>query len=170
MPLAPIDGYATLLPVLLACLRRTGDPILEFGGGLYSTPLIHAFAVHGRYARTVENDPQWAKMLQASVWRVPSDHHELWTTDYEKTPVDDRVWDVVLIDHSTVRRVPEIARVRPYANLIIVHDTDCPGYQVEPILATFPYRFDHQAVSPTTTVVSDRDSLEWLPSALGTLW
>jgi len=162
-----IDSYATALPVLFTCLRYSSGDILEFGGGLYSTPLIHAFAIGGRYARTVENDPIWAQFLATIICKVSNTvSHELWATDYGVTPVDDHRWGVVFIDHVADRRALEIERVRPYADLIIAHDTDDAGYCMEPILSTFPYRFDYKGLTPHTTVVSDKISLEWLSDNL----
>ncbi len=53
-----MNPFATHIPVLLACLRHTTGPILEFGSGWFSTPIINAFAV-GRFARTIEADAKW---------------------------------------------------------------------------------------------------------------
>ena len=58
-------GYSTHQPLLVAALLSTDGPILEIGGGFYSTPLISSFANQlGRKAITVETSKEFSKVLK----------------------------------------------------------------------------------------------------------
>src|SRR4051794_4790555 len=100
-----MNPYATHVPVLLACLRRTTGPILEFGSGWFSTPIIAAFAID-RLARTVEVDPHWFSVVSSVCTQQPTAHrHQIvFAPDYQHAPIDDHDWSVVLIDHRPADR------------------------------------------------------------------
>ena len=169
--LSLVDGYATHLPVLIACLRKTTGPILELGSGLFSTPIVHAFAVHGRYARTVEADVAWGERIRAFFAGVGTH----FTHDFvigAECDLADHLWSVVLVDHAADRRAPDLELLRPgKPELVIVHDTEDAGYGVGPILDRFAYRFDFTGTGlPHTSVVSDVMPLDWLPAAIGDIW
>ncbi|MFH1184717.1 MAG: hypothetical protein V1755_06715 [Chloroflexota bacterium] len=160
---------ATHLGVLLACLRATDGPILELGAGLFSTPLIHAFSRKNRYARTNEQNKEWAERLSALYRGTADDHdHEIiWTPDYAAADITDKPWSVALVDHATHSRAPDLARLKGHAELIVFHDSEVELWK--PDLDAFTYRFTCK-VLPHTSVVSDTQSLDWLSTAVGDLW
>lgn len=50
-----MDPYSTHQALLVAAMVATDGPIVEMGGGYYSTPLVSAFtAIQGRFAYTIE--------------------------------------------------------------------------------------------------------------------
>lgn len=161
-----MNPFATHIPVLLACLQYTDGPILELGAGLYSTPLVNAFASQERYARTIEANGRWYGRVIAPLLSVSSKHHELIHSDYEQARLLDHHWSVVLIDHAPARRRRvDMERVRTNADLVIAHDTEEPAYRYEPVFAKFAFRYDFRRYLPHTTVVSHRP-LDWLKEVL----
>lgn len=166
-----IDGYATHVPVLIACLQNTTGPILELGAGLYSTPIVHAFSVLGRYGRTVEINAEWAARIRALFEGIPfvSTKHDILTVrDPEETNLKEHQWSVALVDHETHHRARDLRTLKELgAEIIIVHDTQDVRYGCNPVLETFRYRHDFEGWGwPTTTAVSDVNDLLWLADAL----
>ena len=167
------DGYASHLPVLLACLRRTTGPILELGAGLFSTPLIHAFAVLDRHATTIETDPPWGALIAAAfVNRPPHFSHRLVVAPADRQAVIRELpWGLALVDHATADRAPDLELLRTLGvGVAICHDTEHPGYNLGPVLDRFKHRFTFDRLQPETTVVSDTMALDWLEEALSPLW
>lgn len=167
-----MNPFATHIPVLLAWLRHTSGPILEFGSGWFSTPVINAFAV-GRLARTVEADPKWHPVVAPVCTHQPvtrHDHQLVFVADYDQAPVDDHFWSVVLIDHEPPRRGVDVERLRGKCQLLIGHDSQHDVYGYGPAFDHFKYRFTSDRPVPWTTVVSDTDPLDWLEEALRPLW
>lgn len=172
-PRSQPDGYASHLPVLLACLRRTQGAILELGSGLFSTPLVHAFAVLGRYARTIETDPEWGRRIAAAFADRPAHfRHDFYVEPFDRqTLIRDTPWSLALVDHATAHRAPDLELLRTLGvGMAIVHDTEHPGYELGPVLDRFTYRYTYSRVPPETTVVSDTIPLHWLDAALSPLW
>lgn len=168
-----MNPFATHIPVLLACLRRTTGPILELGSGWFSTPILNAFAV-GRLARTVEADPRWFPVVAPVCTHQPAtkhDHQIVFVPDYQQAPVDDHLWSVVLIDHEPpARRGVDVARLHGKCQLLIAHDSQHDAYGYGPAFERFKYRFTFDRLVPWTTVVSDTDPLDWLDAALRPVW
>jgi hypothetical protein len=166
------DGaYGThMVPLVTAVINSTGD-VLEMGGGDFSTPLLHAVCkLQNRFLLTVESDREWLSLFLD----LENDtHHFVYVPVFESCPpnVDkmyagraelwdsigsDRHWGVVFIDHAPgIRRAVDIQRLRTHADIIVVHDTQAPGYEYEPVLSTFKYRFTYLRYDVTTTLVSD---------------
>lgn len=168
-----MNPFATHIPLLLACLRRTEGPILEFGSGWFSTPILNAFAI-GRLVRTIESDGRWHPFVAPICTHQPvtsHDHQIVFVGEYAKAPIDDHFWSVVLIDHEPpARRGVEVERMRGKCHLLIAHDAEHPAYGYEPALARFKYRYNYTRLMPGTTVVSDSDPLDWIEDALRPLW
>jgi len=158
---AYLPQYATHLPLLAACVAHTTGPVLEVGMGTFSTPVLHAMCAErgGRALCSLESDPAWYQeyIHYATEW------HRLFLVSSWAEAEIERAWDVALVDHTPpIRRVVDIARLRPWARLIVVHDTENRCYAYEPLLTTFKYRVEWQGYSPWTSVVSDVDPLDWL--------
>ncbi len=137
-----MNPHGTHIPVLLACLHRSTGPILELGGGWYSTPLINAFS-HGRLARTIESNPEWFTKI-SSIGPCHPDtmksHQFVLAPDYDLAPLEDQQWAVAFIDHAPAeRRIKDIERLRSHSTLIIAHDTEDDAYNYHPLLSSFRY-------------------------------
>ncbi len=168
-----MNPFATHIPVILACLRRTTGPVLELGSGWFSTPLVAAFATD-RLVRTVETNHEWYDRISRVCTYQPITRHRhqiVFVPDYNDAPVDDHQWSVVLLDHEPPpRRGVDALRLRDRCQLMIGHDSEHPDYGYGPAFDTFKYRFTLSSVFPWTTVVSDTDPLDWIADALKPLW
>lgn len=151
--------YSTHIPLLLRCLENTSGPILEFGTGWFSTPLINAFAHNGRFARSIEQASDWAIKFNGLCDGI--DHQLITLTDYDNAIVNDLRWSVCLIDHHMTRRVIDLNRIRHYTEIICIHDTEAVSYGLTEILDTFKHRYESN-LHPQTTVVSDNRPLDFL--------
>ena len=148
-------GYGGHLPVLLEAVRRTAGPVLELGAGEASTPALHRICEDaGRLLVTVDNQAPWLDRFAP----LASDGHRFeLLADPATTAWLDREWSVVFVDHAPGEtRGKAIDLARDAAEIICVHDSEELGYQLEPILTTFRYRYDHRVHRPWTTVISDR--------------
>jgi len=168
-----MNPFATHIPVLLACLRRTTGPVLELGSGWFSTPLVAAFATD-RLVRTIETNPEWYDRISRVCTYQPITRHRhqiVFVPDYNDAPIEDHQWSVVLLDHEPPpRRGVDALRLRDRCQLMIGHDSEHPDYGYGPVFDTFKYRFTLSSVFPWTTVVSDTDPLDWIADALRPLW
>jgi len=162
-------GYASHLPVLIACVLRTQHesvhPVLELGCGAYSTPVLHAMCCEsGRQLFSYETDAGW---LEAFKYYCHPPHSFKLVEDWAAVPVESRRWGVVLVDHApSQRRRVEVERLRGHARLIVCHDTEHRLYRFEDVFGQFKYRVEDRRQSPWTSVVSDDDDLGWLKETL----
>jgi hypothetical protein len=178
-----VDPYSTHLPLLVAAMLDTQGPILEMGGGHYSTPLISVFAnAQRREAHTIETGATVYGLLKI----FSSQYHKIWPMNgYDFAPdgkfmpradatreqyiaIQSRFledfcrkapqrWSVVFIDHAPgYLRVPAIEHFADNADFIITHDTELSdAYGYEPCLSTFQHRWDFHLQSPNTTIMSN---------------
>lgn len=157
------------VPVLLACLQKTDGPILEFGVGCWSTPLVGLFAAAGRYARSVETNVSWHTLALKTHYgidycrKIHSGKHELiHVNSYDDVVIEDHFWDIVFLDHlPPERRGVDALRLRDKCCLMIAHDSQHPDYEIKSVFRTFKYRLTDYRRRPATTVASD-DPLDWL--------
>lgn len=157
--MAQIDQYATHLPLLATCLAGTDGPVLELGGGWYSTPLIHALCPRRRVV-TLEHDAAMAAWLAE---RFAGDSHVVrHVPDWDAAEEPDwNGWELAFIDHAPAeRRKTELARLRGNADIIVIHDSDVGFYGLEPEMARFAHRVDYTLLWPHTTALSDLPKLK----------
>ena len=189
------DPFSTHQPLLVAALLNTQGPILEMGGGYYSTPLVSAFAnVQRREAHTIETGAGMYELLK----RFSSPFHKIWSVSGYDFAADGRFmpradttrgqyieiqsrfltdfcsegpprWSVVFIDQAPgYLRVPAIEHFADIADFIVTHDTELvDAYGFEPCLSTFRYRWDSCLHVPHATIVSDFFSCDGFASLLG---
>jgi len=189
------DPFSTHQPLLVAALLDSQGPILEMGGGYYSTPIISAFAnVQRREAHTVETGPVMYELLK----RFSSAFHKIWpvsgydfapdgrfvprpdTTREQYIEIQARFladfckqgptrWSVVFIDQAPgYLRVPAIEHFADAADFIVTHDTELvDAYGFEPCLSTFRYRWDSRLLTPYATVVSNSRPCHGFAALLG---
>ena len=153
--------YATHLPVLLRAMKLTRGPVLELGAGLFSTPVLHWLCLSaGRELVTMDNDPAFLKW--AADYACPS-HGLVHVYDWDQANLE-QAWDVVLVDHSPdERRIVEIRRLASLAKYLVVHDTNGryrSRYHYDEIYPLFKHMWTFSDVVPSTTVLSNRVSLE----------
>ena len=147
------------IPILLKAIENSDGPILEMGSGAWSTPILNMM-VNVRQKReilTLENDRKW---FEKNRKEYESDFHKfLFVEDWDKAPIYDTFWGLVLVDHRPARqRHRDIIRLKHQAYMVLAHDT-------EPEINQF-YRFDrcdkhyrfklvYDDIKPNTTVYSN---------------
>jgi hypothetical protein len=189
------DPFSTHQPLLVAALLNTQGPILEMGGGYYSTPIVSAFAnVQRREAHTIETGPAMYELLK----RFSSPFHKIWpvsgydfaadgrfvpradTTRAQYIEIQSRFladfcskgptrWSVVFIDQAPgYLRVPAIEHFADIADFIVTHDTELvDAYGFEPCLSTFRHRWDSRLHVPYATIVSNFHPCDGFAPLLG---
>lgn len=189
------DPFSTHQSLLVAAMLSTQGPILEIGGGYYSTPIVSAFAsTQRREAHTIETGAAIYELLK----RFSSPFHKIWpvsgydfAADGRFTPRADTTradyiaiqsrfladfckqhpqrWSVVFIDQSPgYLRVPAIEHFANTADFIITHDTELvDAYGYEPCLSRFHHRWDFRLRVPHTTIVSNVRACDCFESLLG---
>lgn len=176
--------YSTHQALLVAALAHTDGPIIELGGGWYSTPLISSFSVaSARSALTVETGSYVFDLLRG----LQTPHHRIvllggfdfdqvgkfaaqpgrGIPDYKRLQADyfdtlpalglGRV-SVAFVDQAPgFLRAPAIEFFADKADFIITHDTEhTEHYHFEPLLSSFKYRWDFTVHRPQSVVVSNR--------------
>jgi len=158
-----VDPYSTHIGALAWALPLTTGPVVELGGGWYSTPLLHGYCESvGREMWTVEDDDYFMGAVQ-EYWPAPW-HHYVLDPAYG-IPVKEP--GLVFIDAGTIYRAPLVLAAREAeAELVVVHDTEDPPVGGRPdwgepypgmadACAVFKYRRDFNVFSERTTVLSD---------------
>jgi hypothetical protein len=150
------DPYGTHIEALAWALAKAPEgPVLELGGGWFSTPLLRGWCeATGRLLITAERDEAWRAGLSARF--ADSDGHHL----LPGAPTLD--WALVLVDSggdtaAGSPRAEAIRLLRDHAAVLVCHDTEpesrynYPG--MEAALAAWPNRRDFVRLTPQTTVV-----------------
>lgn len=137
-------AVGSFMPALRWVCERTTGPILELGGGYFSTPYLHELFKAGRPVVTYEFDMKWARELGMRFDQPITPHFDT------VAPLD---WSVVLIDCEGWNRQPFFNQLAPLTGTFVIHDSQDPW--IDP--ATFPpdfiYRRDVDE-NPRTTLLS----------------
>lgn len=148
--------YGSHLPLLIKLVSMTDGPILELGGGLYSTPFLHwACFASKRELVTYDSIPKYFNMIE----QYNSDFHKvILVDDWDSVPLE-RQWSMAFVDHWPLkRRKHDIARLANFAKYIVVHDTEISKkrhYNYEEIYPLFKYIYKYRGVKPHTSVLSN---------------
>lgn len=133
--------------LIRAALHTTG-PILEYGAGYFSTPILWEIArAQGRPHITVEHHENWAAF--ASTYP-----HEVLNGDYvasEKVRERYPRWGLVFIDHDDTRRGLEVQWYRTRADVVVWHDAVDEGNEV---YQGYTYVAIDRRMTPPTAVLS----------------
>lgn len=149
-------GWGSHMAVLSKIISITDGPVLELGGGFYSTPLLHWLCLPSkRELITYDNLPNYFNAIE----RYNSDFHKvIFTDDWDKINIE-RYWDVVFVDHwPAERRKEEIKRVANLAKYVVVHDTENSQnhhYHYDEIYPLFKYNFKYRGAKPHTSILSN---------------
>ncbi len=149
---------AMLVKVLLA---SEGD-VIECGGGVFSTPLLHWICkMQNRNLITYEQDPNYyafEKQFQSRQHRVR------FVKNWDDIKIPKRAGMVFIDHHPPKRRMIELSRFKNVADYIIIHDTERESrqYNLPEVFAQFKYRHDWKGCRPWTSVVSNFKDLKKL--------
>lgn len=159
------SSISSYLDTLKKVITKSDGPVLELGCGDYSTNELHKLCeAQGKKLVSCENDKKWYDKFN----HYNSPQHEVKFIDgWEQSNIDGE-WGVVFVDSAPAEsRAPMIRRYADKTQYMVVHDTEDPLYGFEDDLARFKYRFDCKICRPWTTVVSNKNSLEFLDTIKG---
>lgn len=155
-------GYSTHNILLIKTVLKSQGPVLEFGAGPFSTPLLHWLCKDlGRQLITLENDVEtygFAKKFQSRSHRIRL------IKSWDDFPVSGG-WGVIFIDHGnpSSRRGVDALRFKDAAQYLVLHDTDSEKtYGYDLIWPSFRHRYDWKECRPWTTVVSNYEEFDGL--------
>ena len=148
-------GTCSHLAYLIEWVQKSKGPVLEFGIGFGSTPTLHEMCF-GRPLVSYENNPNYYEGFRY----FRSDTHELnFLEDMSKANLE-RPWGLAFVDCSPTRyRREAILRLKPWADYILVHDTEPRAdrhFKVIELFPTFKYSRTYDSHLPHTTILSDK--------------
>ena len=129
------------------------------GTGYFSTLVLRWLCeMSGRTLYSYEGNQQW---YERALKKSKPYHHIIYAPNFDEAPIE-RPWGLVFIDHGpNERRRVDIARLAPYAEMMVIHDTNPEtkpskhGYGYDAIWPLFAYRYDFTLYDPWTSVVSN---------------
>jgi len=152
--------YTTHMMVLIRAVQMSTGPIVEIGGGLFSTPLLHWLcAEERRRLVTYEDNPDFAPFLKSFTSRSHTIHLiEDWHQIDLKTH-----WGLAFVDHDpindlkniTKRRQEMVLQLKDKADYIVIHDSNDKGYGNGEFWNNFKYVYHWTWATPNTSIVSD---------------
>lgn len=155
-------GYTTHYTMLMKTVSACSGNVLEYGSGIYSTPLLHWLCKDlGKKLVTLESNQEFFKIAYQFRSRL---HSIKFVEDWDSIPIREH-WGVVLIDHDEPyqRRGKDALRYKSHADYIVLHDTETEKiYGYDDIWHNFKYRYDWKACRPWTSVISNFKNLSWL--------
>jgi hypothetical protein len=140
-------------PLLYLALTKTKGPIMEFGCGNGSTPLLKSYPPFHSF----ETNPEWALKFPETVL----------VADYMAIEPKEKI-SLLFVDCAPGEiRKHLIAKWNNHADVIVAHDTEVGAnyvYGMADILNSFKYRLDYAPEGkPHTTAVSNFINVEeWL--------
>jgi hypothetical protein len=143
------------MTMLIKVLLMSRGEVVECGGGVFSTPLLHWMCkAMGRKLITYENEPdyyEFEKTFQSPLHRVR------FVRDWDEINTSAHCGVVLIDHHPPKRRSIEAIRFKDTADYIVIHDTerDNKEYDNSRIWSYFKYRYDWKACKPWTSVVSN---------------
>jgi hypothetical protein len=151
--------YSTHMAILVKALDMSSGPVIEMGGGLFSTPLLHWLcAYHKRKLITYEDSPLFFNFERLFISR---NHKIRLVKNWDEVVVDGRC-GVIFIDHDPydgsdvfARRKKDALRLVNNADLLVLHDSDHVGYKDEEFWKQFKYVYNWDYAIPNTAIVSN---------------
>lgn len=156
----PFDhGYGSHAPVLSALLVRSPEgPVIEFGAGFGSTPMLHATCVsRGVRLYTADSERSWLETFEKRLAGPLHSFHHVPDWLAWDGPDLEPFWWIAFVDNGPAEtRVANILRVANKAKYVVVHDTNMPGfYGYDAIEAHFKFRRVSKLLDPWTTIYSN---------------
>jgi hypothetical protein len=151
-------NYTTHIPMLLKAVQMTDGAVLELGGGLFSTPLLHWLCSESRRKLiTYESNRDFEKFLRTFFSRT---HRIIFIDDWYKIDLRGH-WSVAFIDHSRGNegvegRKKDALRLKDIADFIVLHDTNEKEYvRDKKFWSNFKYIYHWTWCTPNTSIVSN---------------
>jgi hypothetical protein len=150
--------YGSHIPMLVRVWDLSQGEVLELGTGLYSTALLYWLAeMSGRHVTSYETNPTWYERSK----RMNTPNHSIQLIQSWEEAELERPWGVVLVDHAPgERRWREVLRLVDWADYIVLHDSNDRRIGYEQIYPKFRWVYHYKKLTPWTTVVSNKVSLD----------
>lgn len=151
--------YSTHLPILIALSRVLSiKTVVEYGAGLFSTPLFLNRDVFPDVTTlvTCETAHGWRQTVLTETTAGANQDRLVW---YDGDALPDDTYDLVFADSATEEHKANLIRLCSTARqkVVVVHDSEVPTYQ-EPMRG-FKYFKDFQAFEPCTAIVWNAEGL-----------
>ena len=156
-------GFGSHLPVVKKVFDISEGPVLELGGGIFSTPHLHwACFDTKRKLVTYDNELQYFAQIKA----YENDYHKVHLVDdWDKIDFKGH-WGMALVDnHPNLKRKDQIRKLANNCDYIVVHDTERRWkhkYKYHEIYPLFKYRYDYTKYPVHTSVLSNLKDLSSL--------
>jgi hypothetical protein len=154
-------SYTTHMPTVIKVVQATTGPVIEFGGGLCSTPLLHWLCAEDRRKLiSFEDNPEYYQYMKVFQSRT---HRIRLVNNWDDIKVNGH-YSVILIDHITERRAIDAIKWKDNADYIILHDTESKNevYHYNEVYPHFKYVYHWKFSWPWTSVVSNFKDLSFL--------
>ena len=156
-------NYTTHMATLIRVLQKSKGLVIECGGGVFSTPLLHWLCkAMGRSLITYEQDETYYAFERTFQSRQ---HIIRFVKNWDDIKIPKHVGMVFIDHHPPERRMVETKRFKDVADFIVVHDTERESrkYNIPEVLDAFKYRYDWKDCRPWVSVFSNRYKLDFLP-------
>lgn len=154
-------SWSTHMPMLLKTVLASEGTVMEVGGGVFSTPLLHWLCKNmKRKLITYEDDPQFFQFAREFASGL---HKVRLINNWDEMDTKSH-YGVVLIDHHPEgRRGADAIRFKDSTDFIVMHDTERPDkYGYDEVWQHFKYIHHDKGCKPWTTVVSNYKDLSFL--------
>lgn len=150
-----LRGTSTHLEYLIEWVMKTQGPVLEIGIGFGSTPTLHALCRERPLVSYESSDYYYTGFRD-----FQTDNHKIiLVKDWNTIPIE-IPWSLAFVDCSpTLQRREFLKRLKPWADFIVIHDTERRAnrhFHVRELFRDFKYRRSYKALTPHTTVLSDK--------------
>ena len=155
-------NYTTHMGVLVKVLMASKGDVIECGGGIFSTPMLHWICKDmDRELTTYEHDPAYYNFERGFQSRQ---HRIRLVKNWDKISIPKHVGMVFIDHHPPERRMIELLRFKDSADYIVIHDTERVSreYNKPEVFAQFKYQYIYKGCKPWTSVVSNFKDLSFL--------
>ena len=153
--------YTTHMKVIVKMVEASEGPIIELGGGLFSTPLLHWLCAEERRTLiTYDDNRDFDRFLRSFVSRSHTIHL---IDNWDDIDINAYHWGLAFVDHSPVndpinttsRRQYDMLRLKDKADYIVVHDSNEKEYGDGSFWNNFKYVHHWTWATPNVTIVSN---------------
>lgn len=156
------EAYGTHQPVLIHLINETKGGVIEFGMGVYSTPLIHNLCdLQKRYALSVETDREWYNKFQQYKCLLIEPER---INEYSFIK---REYSVALIDGNPLKfRQTFINIMKDKVDYFVVHDSEVGQHDelYDYDFSGFKNIYEFKDILPHTCVLSNKKIPMWTKS------
>jgi len=148
-------NYTTHYTLLIKVLLASKGDVVECGGGVFSTPLLHWICKFmDRELITYENDSAYYAFEHTFQSRQ---HRVRFVEDWDKIDTKTRRGVVFIDHHPAERRMIETIRFKDVADYIVIHDTERASreYNKPEVFEQFKYQYTWKDCKPWTSVLSN---------------